>query len=58
MSEAEKQLIERCGWACVRSLEKAADCDRRGWLAQAADHYEAAELSSRLAFHIARPVQQ
>lgn len=57
MSEAQKQLIERAGWACVRSLERAADCDRRGWLVEAAGHYEAAELSSRLAFHVAQVAQ-
>lgn len=53
MSEAQKVLIERAGWACVAHLLMADALDRAGRPDLAAKGREAAGKSSGLAFFLA-----
>lgn len=53
MSEAQKVLIERAGWACVSHLQMADALDRAGRPDLAAKRREAAGKSSELAFFLA-----
>jgi hypothetical protein len=53
MSEEQKQLIERAGWACVQHLEAADRMERAGYPAHAGIRRNAARKSSEFAFFLA-----